>query len=95
MVMKRKTFFRIVAALSTAAVILGAIDVHLIGRLRELDVAPAVQAVRSIQAVRPSSPSQISVEEDEQDAEEGGSCHSAPEVVSPPKENPLLKARME
>jgi len=83
MVLKRKTFFRIVAALITAAVILGAIDVQLIRRLREPDAAPAIQAIV------PLSPTQISADEEDPDPE--SSCH----VEAPPKELPRLSARME
>jgi hypothetical protein len=88
--MKKKTFYRIVTALCTTAVILGAIDVYLIGLLREADTATAVQAV----APSAPGPTQISAEDDDPEAQTGGTCHIRVDAP-PPKELPRRNARME
>jgi hypothetical protein len=68
MIMKKRVFLRIVTALSTAAVILGAIDFYELGRLTELHKPPAVRTLL------PTTPTEVHVIDDDQDLPTGGSC---------------------
>jgi hypothetical protein len=78
MIMKKKTYLRIVTALGAAALILGATDFYLVGCLRELDRPPAI---RPLGPVPPPASMEIAGPDDDQDSSTSGSCNSMPEAA--------------